>query len=167
MGKVITILFFQLIFIFSPFYFSVCSILNLSTICFCFFLSPFFVASGLSTIRSHFSIAFVSASSSISVNSSPPTAAYELCWYLYLHILCTGLPIHLCVCFVCKTCLQASTFRICGTASLSYHQRPDDTARTRSIFSHLSCFSCNTCWHTHCRTSCTKASIHSWICGLC
>jgi hypothetical protein len=41
-------------------------------------LSLSFVANGLSTIRSHFSIAFVSASSSISINSAQPS------------IFCTG-----------------------------------------------------------------------------
>ncbi len=89
-----------------------------SSLGFASFLPPFFVPSGLSTIRSHFSISFVWASSSISVSSLQPSVAfYVLCWKLYSHIPCTTLPIRPYVCYVCNIGSRPSTFYIYRTAS--------------------------------------------------
>jgi len=108
------------------------------------FLFPSFVSSGLSTIRNNFSIAFVSASSSISVSSLQPSAAsYDTRWWLYLNISYTTPPIRLYAGDFCRNHSLPSTFCTCYIVSLVPSQPTDVVPQVRGIFSQASRLSYN------------------------
>lgn len=84
---------------------------------------------------------------------------------LYLGTFCNATVIHLWIYAFCETRPQVSIAYICCIAFAWHHQRPCGTRHISSVFSHCPCLVCNTCGHTHCRTSCTKTSAHlyGWV----
>ncbi len=123
-------------------------------------LSPSFVASGLSTIRSHFSIAFVSASSFISVSSLPLSAAsYKSFGKLSLNISCTRTASRLYTTCFCRTYSRPSSACTFYIAFVSPRQQLDGIPHIDSMFSGPSPLSYNALVYMPARSLCTNISI--------
>ena len=101
------------------------------------------------------------------LNSSQPSAAYGICWQLYLNIPCTTPPNHLCVFDCCKTCSWSSSSCICYIAFVSSRQQLDGSPRIYNIFSGPSCLSCNALAYLPAHNLCTMNALRFWCRGFC